>query len=127
MFHRSNNTGGFDVLLRLTDDALDGDEMFSVGSQECTYGLYCGYNRQRRWCRLKLLQRKVCQATRNGDARASGDTEREASKIHCMINPQTMLFYNRKRSFIAASTGSGSDKDNVNGIVQVGPAGVCLS
>ncbi|KAG2452830.1 hypothetical protein HYH02_002176 [Chlamydomonas schloesseri] len=66
MFHRANNTGGFDVLLRLTDDALDGDEMFS-----------------------------------------------------------TMLFYNRKRSFIAASTGSGSDKDNVNGIVQGHAYAVC--
>ncbi len=33
---------------------------------------------------------------------------------------QTMLFYNRKRSFMSAASGSGNDKQDINGIVQVG-------
>ena len=36
----------------------------------------------------------------------------------------TLSFYVRKRSVVGASTGAGSDKENINGIVQVrGPAG----
>ncbi len=33
---------------------------------------------------------------------------------------ETLVFYTRQRSVVGASTGAGSDKENINGIVQVG-------
>mmetsp|Transcript_22958 Transcript_22958/g.50371 ORF Transcript_22958/g.50371 Transcript_22958/m.50371 type:complete len:442 (+) Transcript_22958:172-1497(+) len=83
-------------------EALTGDYVFKFKQE--------GNTQQPTWERYDLVHPKG----------GKGDVMLQPTNDQLNVDEmfETMLFYKRKRSVIAASTGSGNDTQNINGIVQ---------